>query len=418
MSTKLIITSYNNKLISAKYVDDEIKSLTVCDNEHNISDIFIGRVENVVKSINACFIEFSNKQKGYYAFSENKDHIFLNNKNNDLPNIGDKILVQVKNPPHKTKPHTLSSKLEIPYKYLVLSRDVNGVLVSKKIKNDENVSNWAASLAYELKLMNEELVRELGADFKDTRSKLSYGFIIRSNAVNANLTELMDEAKHLHNTYKEILKIAIHGLFYTKVYESLPSYITEVNHLVAEEDFELVTDNKEAFSLIKNNCNLSDTRLRFYEDRLLPLYSLYSIKHNIDEALRRQVWLKSGAYLVIEETEALTVVDVNSGKFVPKKGKDKDLSNYNVNIEAARATLTQLRLRNISGIIIVDFINMKDESLNEDLLKYLKKEAKDDEVGVRIVDMTKLGLVEITRTKQGQTLKERMGLERNEELRD
>lgn len=418
MSTKLIITSYNNKLISAKYRDEEIISLKVCDNEHNISDIFIGRVENVVKSINACFVEFSDKQKGYYAFSENTEHLFLNNKNNANVNIGDKILVQVKNPPHKTKPHTLTSKLEIPYKYLVLSRDVEGVLVSNKIKRDENVSKWAAELAFNLKQLNSSLLEELGPEFSGTNSKLSYGFIIRSNAINASKDEILAEAKHLHNLYKDILNKAIHGLFYTKVYEALPSYITEINHSLVEEDFEVITDNREAYLLIKENCNINKSNLRFYEDELLPLYSLYSIKHNITNALKKQCWLKSGAYLVIEETEALTVIDVNSGKFVPKKGKDKDLSNYNVNIEAATMALRQLRLRNISGIIIIDFINMKEESYNEDLLKALKKIAKDDEVGVKIVDMTKLGLVEITRTKHGQTLKERMGLERNEELRD
>ncbi len=414
MSTKYILTNYDDKLISAKYINDECSMLNVCDNEHFIGDIFIGRVENVVKNINACFIQFNEDCKGYYALSENDKHIFLNNKNNKLPNIGDKILVQVKNPPHKTKPHTLTSKIEIPGNFLVLSRDVSNVLVSKKIQSNENAKKLGTMLFSNLEDLNNDIKHELSNAFTNTNTDLSFGFILRSNAKDASFSQIIEEATKLKDIYKDLLRKAIYGLFYTKVYESAPSYISDINHLMYENDFEVITDSEEIFNLIAKRTNIDSNKLRLYKDDLLPLYSLYSIKSNITNALKKNVWLKSGAYLVIEETEALTVIDVNSGKFISKKGKDKDLSNYRVNIEAAKEALLQLRLRNISGIIIIDFINMKSEELNLGLLKELRGLAKCDELPTKIVDMTKLGLVEITRTKKGQTLKERMGLNKNE----
>jgi ribonuclease G len=262
--------------------------------------------------------------------------------------------------------------------------------------------------------LNNDIKHELSSAFTNTNTDLSFGFILRSNAKDATFSQIIEEATKLKDIYKDLLRKAIYGLFYTKVYESAPSYISDINHLMYENDFEVITDSEKIYNLIAKETNIDNNKLRLYKDDLLPLYSLYSIKSNITNALKKNVWLKSGAYLVIEETEALTVIDVNSGKFISKKGKDKDLSNYRVNIEAAKEALLQLRLRNISGIIIIDFINMKSEELNLNLLKELRGLAKCDELPTKIVDMTKLGLVEITRTKKGQTLKERMGLNKNE----
>ena len=350
--------------------------------------------------------------------------------------------MQVKNPPHKTKPHTLTSKIEIPGNFLVLSRDVSNVLVSKKIQSNENAKKLGTMLFSNLEDLNDDIKNELSNAFTNTNTDLSFGFILRSNAKDASFSQIIEEATKLKDIYKDLLRKAIYGLFYTKVYESAPSYISDINHLMYENDFEVITDSEKIFNLIAKETNIDSNKLRLYKDDLLPLYSLYSIKSNITNALKKNVWLKSGAYLVIEETEDLTeeqpeepepepepepeqvieelviveddVIDVNSGKFISKKGKDKDLSNYRVNIEAAKEALLQLRLRNISGIIIIDFINMKSEELNSNLLKELRGLAKCDELPTKIVDMTKLGLVEITRTKKGQTLKERMGLNKNE----
>ena len=141
-----------------------------------------------------------------------------------------------------------------------------------------------------------------------------------------------------------------------------------------------------------------------YEDALLPLHKLYGIEKHLADALKEHVWLKSGAYLVIQPTEALTVIDVNTGKCVSKK-KDEQ-AWLTINMEAAKEAARQIRLRNLSGIILIDFINMKESDLTGELLSYLQKELRKDPVETVLVDMTKLQLVEITRKKIRKPLRE------------
>ena len=139
---------------------------------------------------------------------------------------------------------------------------------------------------------------------------------------------------------------------------------------------------------------------------MLSLSKLYSLEGRLEAALRERVWLKSGGYLIIQPTEALTVIDVNSGKSIAKK---KAQEHYlKINLEAAEEIALQLRLRNLSGIIIVDFIDMKSEEDNELLLKTLRTCIRADSVPVQVVDMTKLHLVEITRKKVKKTLAEQL----------
>ena len=140
--------------------------------------------------------------------------------------------------------------------------------------------------------------------------------------------------------------------------------------------------------------NLSPT---YYQDDLLPLYKLYSIESLLSEIKSRKVWLKSGAYLVIDYTEALTVIDVNTGKF--DKGKNKAQTLLKINLEAAIEAMRQIRLRNISGIIIIDFIDMTDNEHKEQLLNQLKAEAMKDPIKTSIMGMTRLNLLEMTRMK-------------------
>ena len=148
-------------------------------------------------------------------------------------------------------------------------------------------------------------------------------------------------------------------------------------------------------------------KLRLYEDKLLPLHKLYSLENHLKNALHERVWLKSGAYLVIQPTEALTVIDVNTGKCISKK---KDEQGYlRINLEAAKEVAKQIRLRNLSGIILVDFINLKEESSMEELLGFLQKELKKDPIVTTFVDVTKLQLVEITRKKIRKPLHETIG---------
>ena len=172
------------------------------------------------------------------------------------------------------------------------------------------------------------------------------------------------------------------------------------------KSFEVITDQKALYEQLKNDGQEKGIpwNLRFYADDMLPLSALYSLESKMKTALSSKVWLKSGGYLVIEPTEALTVIDVNSGKY--ESGKEAQDTYRKINLEAAEEVAFQLRLRNLSGIIIIDFINMRSRDDNNMLLQTLRKFVKQDRVNTTIVDMTPLGLVEITRKRTSRPLRE------------
>ena len=181
-----------------------------------------------------------------------------------------------------------------------------------------------------------------------------------------------------------------------------------MQHLASPQEYtEILTDQADIFENLQNNPAFVGKSIRYYseaETASLPLSSLYGLSSKLDTALGKKVWLKSGAYLVIEPTEALTVIDVNSGKFT--SGKPSAETIRMVNREAAEEIALQLRLRNLSGIIIVDFINMDQLQDQKELLQYLSALTANDRQQTRIVGITPLGLVEITRKKNSRPLAE------------
>mgnify|MGYP002572121380 CR=1 FL=1 len=177
--------------------------------------------------------------------------------------------------------------------------------------------------------------------------------------------------------------------------------------MYADELEEIVTDDKELFETIQiylEHYGIEAKKLRFYQDDLLPLCKVYSIEKALKEALSEKVWLKSGGFLVIQQTEAFVSIDVNTGKNIAKKEMQENF--LKVNIEAAEEIARQLRLRNISGIVIVDFINLEAKSAESELLNVFGAALKKDPVPTQIVEMTKLGLVEVTRKKIKKSLRE------------
>ncbi len=165
---------------------------------------------------------------------------------------------------------------------------------------------------------------------------------------------------------------------------------------------EIVTDIEEFVNPLAEAADLLPVRL--YNDKMLSLNGLYGIESKIKEALERRIWLKSGGYLVIDITEALTVIDVNSGKYEAKKEAEE--SRLKINLEAAEEIARQIRLRNLSGIIIVDFINLKEKEKQQILMNEFKEYIAKDPTKTIFVDMTALGLVELTRKKVRKTLAE------------
>ncbi len=383
MSGRIIITNYKEYHVAVKHDGKRITELDVsrADEKSELGNIYIGRVTDVVKNLNAAFIEYSKGKKGYFSLDDNKEAIFLNHKNTDKVCQGDTLLVRVSKAAVKTKDPVLSSKLELAGEYVVLTSGDTRISFSSKIKDDS------------IKKEIEECLRN-GYNGK-------VGFIVRTKACLCSTDILMAEAEKLFSRYSEIIEKAKYLTPYTKMYETPKSYQIFARDLFKDDVEEIVTDDEEIFEELKQ---VIGKNIRLYDDRMITLTKLYGIESFLDKCLTQRVWLDSGAYLVIEHTEALWVIDVNTGKCV--KGKNNDKVFYKVNKEAAYEAARQIRLRNMSGMIIIDFINMKDKELTDLLLEDVKQAVMNDPVKTTFVDITKLGLVELTRKKERPPLHE------------
>ena len=392
MKTRYVITHLQGRCVCALFYDNVCRELKVAEPENMTGRIYIGRVENVVKNLNCAFIEIEKGIKCYYSLEENKKHFFLNPKNTEKVCIGDSMLVQISREAFKTKPATATGKLSLTGEYVVLVSDGTGVSVSGKVKKHPHC------LA---------LKEKLEETFYKGKPLPAFGFILRTNTAEADSAPVLAEAKKLAEQFQEITGQAKYLKAFTKMYEPLPPVVEWLKNLRISDLDEIVTDDREIYELAgQYAAEAVKEKLRLYEDELLPLYKLYSLETILSRTLNKKVWLKSGGYLVIEPTEALTVVDVNTGKSVTKKDRQEHF--LKINLEAAEETAAQIRLRNISGIVIIDFINLEREEDQNTVMEHLRRCVREDSVPVQVVDMTRLNLVELTRKKVEKSLAEQL----------
>lgn len=408
---RLLFTKINENIISAICEEMTIKSAQVLSDQAILGNVYVGRVENVSKNIQAAFIEFEKGKKGYYAFRENDTHIFLNPKNNDKVCQGDLLLVQVSREAVKTKEPTLSSHISLPGRLCAVSLRFEAgmgasVFVSKKIDDEQ--------IRCELKVCVKNAMddvyssNEWGAVLK-AYPNVKLDVIVRTNAENAPKEMLRNEVLKLCYAMCQMLNFAKTRTAYTKMYSATSNCLEDVQNMRASNLEKIVTDVPFVYDSIKEYLLEYEPdsigKLVFYDDEQLPLCKLYNVEGQLTNALRSRVWLPSGGYLVIEPTEALTVIDVNTGKFTGNRKLQKNTYMI-INKQAADEIAKQLVLRNLSGIIIVDFINLETLEERKELMCYLSEVLKRDAIPTSVVDMTKLGLVEITRKKIKKPLHE------------
>lgn len=370
---------YNNKLMGFYFEDDKLQRISHMDSESVVGNIYCGYVKDVVKNIGAAFLEFGDGFKGYYSLTDNKP-LFLSYKNNDNVNQGDVILVQVVSDKIKTKDYTLSSKITFTGKYIVLTVANTSISISKKI-DDEKTRNF---------------FRKLLKPFKNDE----YGFIVRTSCTEATEEEILDEINSLISKWNEIKGKAVYLKAKSLVFSENTPLITECTEYGNKFSGTVITENKEIHKELDN----AGIDVKLYESDL-PIHKCYSLEKHLQNALSKKVWLKSGAYLVIEQTEALTSIDVNTGK-AEFSSKNKENTFFKINNEAALEIARQLKIRNISGMILIDFISM-DVKENEDALTNKMKELlKYDYSKATVISITKLGLMEITRKKGAKSIYE------------
>ncbi len=287
----------------------------------------------------------------------------------------------------KTKAPTVSAKLTWQGEFVVLTTENTRLGISKKLP--EEIKSRFRDLFYD----------KTGEDF---------GLIVRTNAGKHADAVLLEEYNSISKQFSHFKETYKYRNCYSILLKSPGSYMNFLKGMDLDEVEQIVTDEEDIYQEILGFFQGKEplaSKVKLYQDSMLSLSNLYGLRHKIEDALKERVWLNSGAYLVIQPTEALTVIDVNSGKAI--KGNAKDYFKR-VNLEAAEEIARQLRLRNISGICIVDFINMgskEDEAL---LAQTLKEHLKADPVPAAFLDFTKLGLAEITRKKLKKPLWEQV----------
>lgn len=363
-------------------------NLRPADTESILNNIYIAKVKNVVANLNAAFVEIGKGRLGYLPFENLKEPMFTKKISAKPIAAGEELVVQVAKEAMKSKDAVVTTNLSFPGEYLVLTSADRRIGVSSKIHGENRVHL-------------QTCLQTLLGGSKQTSP--DFGIILRTNAAQADEITLQAEFMQLKAEYEDLKAHAGTRTVYSCLRRERPFYIKMLMDLDKSDLDEVVTDDPDIYESLKE-ASSGLYKLRFYEDRMLPLARLYNLAGQLEAACKPRIWLKSGANIVIQPTEALTVIDVNSGKNTAKK--EKKQNHYNINLEAAREIAFQLRLRNISGIILVDFIDLYDEALNEELMAEFRVCLKRDPVPTNLIDITKLGLVEITRKKQKKPLAE------------
>lgn len=374
--------------VCALYEDGRMieADLQPADTKSILNNIYTARVKNVVPNLNAAFVEIAKGRLCYLPLEDLKSPLFTKKISNKPIAAGDELVVQVTKEAMKTKDAVVTTNLSFAGEYLVFTSTNRIIGVSSKIQG-------------ETKKRLQDLARELCGE------QAGYGMIIRTNAAGAREESIRAEFFRLKAEYEAIAAHAASSTIYSCLHTERPFYYKMLMDTDKSSLEEVITDDPQIFEELKHSAqDLYDVRL--YDDNLLPLARLYNIAGQLEDALKPRVWLKSGANIVIQPTEALTVIDVNSSKNIAKK--DKLRNHYKINLEAAREIAVQLRLRNLSGIIIIDFIDLYNDELNAALLSEFRSYLKQDPVPVQLVDITKLGLVELTRKKLKKPLSEQI----------
>lgn len=377
-----------------------------------LGNIYIGKVQNIVQNLNAAFIQIAPDQTCYFSLEDLKHPIFTKKiTEKKALCAGDELLVQVSREALKTKEPAVTSNISLSGRYAVLTTGNLRHSVSSKLSKEQR-NDYR-------NLIDVFLEQRFGENTPD------YGIIIRTNAAGTKDAAVLEELHALDQRYRMMRDTVKHRTCYSCIFREPQAYLKQAEHFPSDTLEEIITDRWEYFEDLCTHFHLplpsapaplmkkellvetkEHIRIRYYEDEMLPLASLYHVKTHLEDALKERVWLKSGAYLIMQPTEALTVIDVNTGKNTAKKNVQENF--LRVNKEAAAEIARQLRLRNISGIIIVDFINMEQAKAQEELLAELRKLLKQDPVPAQLIDLTKLGLVELTRKKVKKSLWECM----------
>ncbi len=364
-----------------------------------VGNIYKGKVVRVLPGMQAAFVDIGQERAGFIHAADiaplNKDGMEEKGREEadirDLLREGQAILVQVTKDPIGTKGARLTTHLSVSARYLVYMPKTDHVGVSNRIEDEGERERLRVA------------VSELAEEYKDQYSV--GGFIIRTVAEGASKEELQADIPFVFRLWHDLEGSIKNAKAPSIIYEDMPLFMRTVRDLMRPNIEKVRIDSRESYAgmkkFAKHYAPDIGARLEHYPGER-PLFDLYGVENEIQKALQKKVLLKSGGYLIIEQTEAMTTIDINTGAFVGHRNLEETI--FKTNLEAAAAIARQLRVRNLGGIIIIDFIDMKEEEHQRQVLRSLEKNMEKDRAKTSITGVSELGLVEMTRKRTRESL--------------
>ena len=384
-----------------------------------VGNIYSGRVVRVLPGMQAAFVDIGLERTGFLyvddvhiSVSDLESRISIEEQTCNQytlkskepgdathsaasPNIeellseGQDVLVQISKEPIGSKGARLTCHITLPCRNLVFMPLTDHIGISRKIQNEE--------------------IRERLREKIEKLRPPGTGFIARTVAENISSAELEADMEFLLLLWDDIMSTAARSPVPSLVYKDLDMVLRSVRDLFTDDVNELIIDSRSAYDRLLSFVQTFAPKLKnriVYYDGDLPLFEAYGIEVDINRALDKKVWLRSGGYIIIETTEALTVVDVNTGRYVGKNDLGETI--FKTNMEAVKEISYQLRLRNIGGIIIIDFIDMDNEQHREELYNAFQESMRKDKSRVNILKLSEFGLVQMTRKRSCESLSQMM----------
>ena len=375
MSKCLILSknTYETKL--ALLEDNKLEEIYIeREKEKEISgNIYKGKIVDILNNGEIIFVDIGLEKNAFLSF-ENK-------KNIPKFNISDSLIVQIETEARDEKGARLTLDYSINGENLVLLPNSNNLSISKKIEDLEAIKK-----------------------LKDVFLNIDKGLILRTKSLEKSPEALLEEYKRLEVIDNQIKK-GFKEKNTTLLYDS-NSILKKALNLLGNDIDEFIIDDEDSFNKIKNNLEENEKNYllkkikKYFKDE--DIFSYYNIDSQIERALDRKVYLESGASIVIEKTEALVSIDVNTGQNIGNQSSQNFI--FNTNLEACKEIARQIKLRNLAGIIIIDFIDLKKNSDRKKILEELKRHLKRDKMEINSLDFSHLGLVQFTRKRQGKEL--------------